>query len=197
MSQTTAFGRKLSRKKHRKYRFRRLRVEFIENGLSEDHDIHTSYLRSAFIEVRKTVEKRRLRRLWVEFLEHGLSEVNKILRTYLRQSTSQSCRTKPNQLLPVGCKILPFTRPPSLYPNRIWRHQLLSGRHFSKFEKKRPKMPPPSTLDRILVARRFACHTNRWASYWSVARVHLRLIGYNHWMPDSRETKLLWIYIVS
>ena len=31
-----------------------------------------------------------------------------------------------------------------------------SGRHFSKFEK-RPKMPPPNSLGRILVARRFAC----------------------------------------
>ena len=29
------------------------------------------------------------------------------------------------------------------------------GRHLSKFEK-RPKMPPPMALDRILVARRFA-----------------------------------------
>ena len=43
------------------------------------------------------------------------------------------------------------------------------GRHLSKFDK-RPKMPPPTALGRILVARRFACPTKCWAScyyyYW-------------------------------
>ena len=37
------------------------------------------------------------------------------------------------------------------------------GRRFSKFEK-RPKMPPSTAFGRILVAHRFVCRTNWWAS---------------------------------
>ena len=43
-----------------------------------------------------------------------------------------------------------------------------SNRHLSKFVK-RSKMPPPMTLGRIWVARRFACHTNWWASCYRSA----------------------------
>ena len=32
------------------------------------------------------------------------------------------------------------------------------------------KMPPPTALDRILVARRFACPTNWWTSCWELAQ---------------------------
>ena len=38
-----------------------------------------------------------------------------------------------------------------------------SSQHISKLEK-RPDMPPPTTLCRILVAQRFACPTNWWPS---------------------------------
>ena len=38
-----------------------------------------------------------------------------------------------------------------------------SARHFLKFEK-RPKMPPPTALCRISVARSFVCPANWWAS---------------------------------
>ena len=41
-----------------------------------------------------------------------------------------------------------------------------SGGHLSKFAK-RPEMPPPTALGRLLVARRFACPTNWWASCWT------------------------------
>ena len=74
----------------RKFCLRQLRVEFLGNCLTEDHEILraylgqsapqtgydlTSYLRCSFIEVRKRVENiARLLRVWVKFLENGLSE---------------------------------------------------------------------------------------------------------------------------
>ena len=46
---------------------------------------------------------------------------------------------------PTQCTVTPDMTP-----------QATSGRHLSQFDEKRPKMPPPTVLGRILVARRFA-----------------------------------------
>ena len=42
-----------------------------------------------------------------------------------------------------------------------------SDHHSSKLAK-RPKMPPPGALGRILVARRFSCHTSWWESCFNL-----------------------------
>ena len=57
-----------------------------------------------------------------------------------------------------------------------------SDRHLSKFEKW-PKMPPPSTLIQILLARRFACPTKWWASCFAQHHLYLKRV-FNKWQSE-------------
>ena len=63
-----------------------------------------------------------------------------------------------------------------------------SSWHLSKFEK-RPKMPPP-TVEFILVAQRFACPTNWWASCY----YYNDMLSFLHYFIVDLE--MWWIYDV-